>query len=216
MLHAIIFDMDDVILSSKPFDFPAWKRIFDDFGQGLTIEKYKSFLGMKNAEIIKKFFPFVKEDDIPGIQTKKELHFIELIKENGVSMTSGLVDFLNSVKGEVGLAIATSAPMIKVDGILNYLDLRKYFEIIITADQVSKGKPYPDLFLKAAKKLKTKAKDCVVIEDAPNGIKAAKAGGMKCVAITTTHAREELKDADLIIDDFSEINLDKLKKLFKD
>jgi len=215
MLKAIIFDMDDVILNSKRFDYPAWKRFFSDFGLNLTLETYKSFLGMKNAEIIKKHVPLIKENDVLSLQDKKELYFIELLKAEGASMTEGLTNFLDAVKDRYLLAIATSAPQIKVNEILKYLRLEKYFKIIITADQVSKGKPNPELFLKAAENLKINPRDCVVIEDAPNGVKAAKEGGMKCVAITTTHKREELKDADIIINRFSEINQDKLEKLFK-
>ena len=132
-------------------------------------------------------------------------------------MTTGLVDFLKEAKGNVGLAIATSASQVKVDGILDYLDFRAYFEVIITADQVANGKPDPGIFLKAAASLGVWSAECVVFEDAVNGVKAAKSGGMKCVAITTTHTREELTDAkaDMVIDSFSEIHLNDLRNLFE-
>lgn len=84
---------------------------------------------------------------------------------------------------------------------------------MLTADDVVKAKPDPEMFLKAAQRLKCRPEECVVIEDAPNGITAARAAGMKCLAITTTHKRDELKGADKVISSFNELAIDYLKRL---
>ena len=128
---AIIFDMDDVILPSSQFDYPAWQRLFSDFGQRLTTEIYKSFLGMKGTEIIRKFIPSAKDDNLSKLQDRKELYFIDLLKEKGVKMTTGLSDLLDEIKNNFKLGVATSAPKIKVNAILLYLNLQDYFSIII-------------------------------------------------------------------------------------
>lgn len=214
MLKAIIFDMDDVLLNSKQFDYPAWKNFFSEYGATLTPTIYKSFLGMKNIEIIEKFVPSIKPDERKSLENEKEIFFLKLLENQGVSMPLGLKDFLVSLRGRVKLGIATSAPKIKVNGILKYLKLDDFFEVIITADQVTKGKPHPELFLKASQKLNTPPCCCLVVEDAPNGVMAAKLAGMKCLAITTTHCKDELEKADIIIDNFKQINLNKVEKLY--
>ncbi|MFH0869887.1 MAG: HAD family phosphatase [archaeon] len=214
MLKAMIFDMDDVIINSIKIEFPAWERLFSDFGQKLDLKVYKSFLGMKSVELIKRFIPVVKDEELSSLANRKEIYFIELLKKEGISMTPGVIDFLDSVKGRYGLAIATAAPDMKLNEILELIHLKRYFKVIITADHIAKGKPDPEIFLKAAERLKVSPRDCVVFEDAPNCVRAAKAGGMKCVAITTTHTKGELKEADLVIDSFSDIDVSKIKKLF--
>lgn len=205
--------MDDVILLSSQFDFPAWERLFSDFDQKLTLEIYKSFLGMKGVEIIRKFIPNVNDQDLLKLQDRKERYFIDLLKEKGAKMTMGLPDLLDELKHNFKLGIATSAPKIKVNAILKYLNLQDYFSIIITSDMVSKGKPNPELFLKAAEELETAPQDCLVIEDSPNGIAAAKNGGMRCIAITTTHQSDDLSQADLIIAGFRELKLSTINDL---
>lgn len=126
-----------------------------------------------------------------------------------------LINLLEEAKNEkILMAVATSSLRYRAIEILNMLKLNIYFPIIIAAEDVKNHKPNLDLFLEAAKQMGVKPEECVVIEDAENGVQAAKTGNIKAVALLTDyHSREELKDADLIIKDFSELSIEKLKTL---
>ena len=102
-----------------------------------------------------------------------------------------------------------------MDLLLNSLSIKHYFDIIISAGEVENGKPSPDVFLIVANKLHLKPENCVVIEDAPVGIQAANRAGMKCIALTTTHDKKELTNADLVIEDLSQITLMEIIQLIK-
>lgn len=111
------------------------------------------------------------------------------------------------------VALATGATNEKVSIIQMHIPLRQYFSIIVDGGDVTKGKPNPKIFLKTAEKLRVKPQTCLVFEDTLNGIKAAHNAGMKCIAITTTHTREELKEADRVIDSFDELTIETIKHL---
>ena len=113
----------------------------------------------------------------------------------------------------IKIALATSAPSVNVKFTLAKTGLRKYFKIIIDAKGVKRGKPYPDIFLKAAKNLKTKPSRCIIFEDTFHGIEAAKRAGMKVIAVATSHSAKEISHADLVIKDFSQIAMEELSKL---
>jgi beta-phosphoglucomutase len=127
----------------------------------------------------------------------------------------GVIKIIKELKSEdFKLAIGSSGPPENVDLLLDHLKIKAYFDVIITAAEVKKGKPEPDVFLIAAKILNINPKNCLVIEDAPVGIEAANRAGMISLALTTTHNKEELDGAKLIINDFTEIELSDIKSLF--
>ena len=111
--------------------------------------------------------------------------------------------------------MASSATMEDIDFILNKIPIRGDFEAIIDGSRVSKGKPNPQIFLKAAEELKARPEDCVVFEDSLAGIKAANAAGMKVVGITTGHTADQLQPSGLIINDYTELTVQKLAALFE-
>jgi len=113
------------------------------------------------------------------------------------------------------LAVGSSGPPENVELLLTTLKIKKYFDIVITAAEVKKGKPEPDVFLIIAKNLKINPKNCIVVEDAPVGLEAAKRAGMMSIALTTTHKKEELLGAQLIINDLTEITSTDILNLFK-
>ncbi len=117
------------------------------------------------------------------------------------------------IQNNLKTALATAAVKDKVRVVLEITGLNKYFSVVVTADEVSKGKPDPETFLKAAGKLSCKPEECVVIEDATNGIRAAKNANMKCIAITTTHHRAELEEADKTVESFAELTAETIKNL---
>lgn len=137
------------------------------------------------------------------------------IEEFTLKSMLGLEELLKDLKShKIKIALATSAPPANVKFTLGRTGLKKYFKVIIDAAGVKLGKPNPDIFLKAAKRLKVSAKNCIVFEDTFMGIDAAKRAKMKVVGVATSHKSGELKHTDLIIKDFSKVTLENLAKLF--
>src|SRR6202000_737021 len=129
---------------------------------------------------------------------------------------NGLENFLTELKNAgVKIAMATSATVEDIDFILNKIPIRDDFEVIVNSTMVSKPKPNPQIFLKAAEQLGVEPARCIVFEDSLAGIKAANSAGMKVVAITTGHPADELHPVDLVINDYAALTPHKLAELFK-
>lgn len=129
---------------------------------------------------------------------------------------NGLETFLTELKNDgIKMAMATSATVEDIDFILNKIPIRNDFDEIVNSSMVSKPKPNPQIFLKAAELLNTAPSNCVVFEDSLAGIKAANDAGMKVVAITTGHKAEDLYPVDLVINDYTQLTAQKLAALFK-
>lgn len=215
MVKAVLFDMDGVVADTTKLDFEVWQRIFLDFGKKLSLKGYKALFGMKAREVAKKLVnPKFSNEEAQAIETKKEHDVATAIKTHGLKPMPGLKDFLDGLlENNYKIALATAATKERAAAVLKELKLEDYFQEIVTADDVTRGKPSPDIFLKAAEKLNCPSKDCLVIEDAPNGINAARAAGMKVIAIATTHKRHELQAADKVISTFSELTIGELEAL---
>lgn len=214
MIKAVIFDMDGTVVETTTHDFAVWQKIFGENGKELSFETFKRFLGKASKEILKEHFPHLSEKRIAEAAKKKDDLFSNSLARKGITTTPGLTDFIKLLK-KYGykLALATGGSRGKVNILKKYVPFDDYFSIIVTTSEVAKGKPYPDIFLKAADELDVNPEDCIVVEDANNGIKAAKNAGMKCIAITTTHTKEELKNADKIIHSFDDLTIEAIKHL---
>ena len=135
--------------------------------------------------------------------------------EENIKLPEGLSDFLESLKPEFKVGVATSAPHENLVFVLEKVGLQDYFEAKVDSSMCERGKPSPDIYLAAAEELGVSPGRCVAIEDSNAGMKAARAAGMKVVAITTTISRNEIKDADLIIDNFSELSVEDVDELLE-
>lgn len=207
--------MDGTTINTQTYDFSAWKQIFRDYGKTLTQKEFKSFLGNTATEIIKqRVNPALTKEEIQREIEKKDTYFATALKKEKLTMLSGLTTFLAELKKHnYKVALATGADISKIRVIENYIPVSTYFSIIVHAGDIKKGKPNPEVFLMAASKLGVLPKECIVVEDSPNGIKAAHNAHMKCITITTTHKKEELKNADKIINAFDEIKIEDLEKI---
>lgn len=145
----------------------------------------------------------------------KEEYYREMMKVKLIPLP-GVIRIINDLKSKgFKLAVGSSGPPENVVLLLTQLKIKDYFDDIITAVEVEKGKPEPDVFLIVAKNLKINPKNCIVVEDAPVGLEAAKRAGMISIALTTTHKKEELLGAQLIINDLTEITSTGIINLFK-
>lgn len=215
MIKAAIFDMDGTVIDSTESDYLAWKKILEEYKIDFSYKEFLNVLGAKGAEIVDRYLDL-------GIIEKKQLldqkeeYFKALINERGLNLIQGIESLLTEIKElNVKTSLATGAGKEKLEFIFQKVNLKNYFDVVITADDTKTGKPNPEVFLRAAIKLNILPSDCVVFEDAKNGVKAAKDGGMKCVAIITTHPPNELQEADLVIKSYSEFDFKKFYSVEK-
>ena len=215
---AAIFDMDGTLIDNTPYHFKSWQALFKKYNKGeVTRERYYTeFSGVPVLETIRKIFG--DEYDEAGLKQlrdeKEELYRQEYAPY--VTAINGLEPFLASLKDAgIKMAMATSATVKDVDFILAHVPIRDDFNTMVNTTMVSKQKPNPDIFLKAAELLNTTPSQCIVFEDSFAGIKAGRDAGMKVVAITTAHKADALQNVDLVINDYSELTVQKLSALFK-
>lgn len=208
-IKAIIFDMDGVLINSTKYIWKSFNKILGEEGVFIDDKSIKKYLGFSLRDKLKlwKKDYGIKEYDLEEFSKRAgELEFSYYRHRLGEN--ENLKTLLKELKGKgFKLAVATSSLRWRAEKILDLLGIKDYFEVIITAEDIEKHKPNPEIFLKVAKKLNVKPKNCVVIEDAASGIEAAKRGEMKVIALLTKfQGKEDLKEADLIIKHLDELN----------
>ncbi len=195
--HGVIFDMDGVLLDSEPFICKAAMMMFAERGLIVQPEDFLPFVGAGEDRFIggvaeKYDFPLNLQPD------KKRTYeiYLEIIKGQ-IRPLEGVLTFLETCrKSGKKMALATSADYIKMAGNLKELGVpASSFDAVITGEDVTHKKPDPEIFILAAKRLGLKPEECLVVEDAVNGVRAAKAGGCRCLALTTSFKKEELSAA---------------------
>ena len=205
---AILWDMDGVISDSYSFHFAAWQEVFAKRGIELTKADFTQLFGARNDYIIGTIMGSeLSERDVQTMVREKE----EIFRHKAIGNMKpfpGVVGLLNTLrKGNFKLGLVSSAPSENVELALSELNLAGIFNCIVFGQDVSESKPSPQIYLLAAGKLQATPDDCVVIEDSPLGVKAAKTAGMKCLAVTNTHRRQNLKDADMIVHSLENVDL---------
>ncbi len=207
--------MDGTIVDSEPYHKIAWREFFTKRGMDFTEDNFKFAFGRRNEEIFRKLIePNMSQEELDTLSEEKESTFRRYVKGN-VKALPGVVELLESLsEAEFRLAIVSSTPIENIRLITEILDIKTYFSLIISGKDVTEGKPSPQGFLLAAKKLEVPPQNCVVIEDAVAGVRAAKSGGMYCIAVTNTCPREDLTEADIIVDSLEEITVKTIEELF--
>jgi len=208
--------MDGVLIDSIGPIWESFSIILKDEGVHFSNDYIKKHLARSlrdNLQAWKTEFG-IKDYDLMEFSKKAgEIQF-ELMKKEKVNPS--LLNLLQEFKkNNVHCAVATSSLRWRTEKILDLLNIKSFFHVLVTADDIKNHKPAPDVFLEVANKLNINPERCVVIEDAVNGIDAAKNARMKTIGlITKYHSADELKHADIVIKDFYELNVEKIKKLF--
>lgn len=211
---AVIFDMDGTLVATTEADFLAWQKLFSTYDRSLTFEEYFPLLGKKSSDVVHHILGLHGHQATGAMHRKMEF-FEEIVREKGIDMMPNAEQLLKELQAvHIPIALATSSRVMKMKLVMKTANLDKYFTVVVTGEEVTIGKPGPDIFLLAAKRLNADPAKCVVIEDAASGVAAAKAAGMKCVAVTNTHHEKDLQEADLIVDDLSELPLSRISALF--
>ncbi len=219
MLEAVIFDMDGVLIDSEPFHLVVNEKIFANLGINLSEDEYHSFIGTTHKDMwstIKKRYNLPQS--VPELVNMQVSGNIDYIKNEEIEpiKIKGVTDLLSKIAREnIKTGIASSSPTEVIELVINKLGISNYFSAIVGGEEIKKGKPSPDIFLKAAKRLNSKPSGCIVIEDSKNGVLAAKAAGMKCIGFNNPNSgNQNLEKADLIIDNYDSLNINTLKNLF--
>jgi beta-phosphoglucomutase family hydrolase len=215
-LEAVIWDLDGVIADTVEYHYQAWRDVFKERGVDYRKTDFMPYFGRRHDTIIKaalgdKLLP----EELDAINEEKQRNFRRRVEENIVPMPGAIALIKSLHEHRIKSAIASSAVPENIEIILRGLGIADCFWAVVHGMEVKEGKPSPQIFLLAAKKLKLKPSNCVVIEDAIAGVAAARRAGMKCIAVTNSHTKEALKDADLIVDSLGEIGVSDLARLFK-
>jgi beta-phosphoglucomutase family hydrolase len=219
MLKAVIFDMDGVLIDSEPFHLVVNEKIFANLGINLSEDEYHSFIGTTHKDMwstIKKRYNLPQS--VPELVNMQVSGNIDYIKNEEIEpiKIKGVARLLSKIAREnIRTGIASSSPTEVIELVINKLKISNYFSAIVGGEEIEKGKPSPDIFLKAAKRLNAEPSECIVIEDSKNGVLAAKAAEMKCVGFKNPNSgNQDLEKADLIIDNYDSLNINILKNLF--
>ncbi len=198
---AAIFDWDGVIIDSSRQHAESWERLAKCVGRTLPPGHFQLSFGMKNDRIFLEVLKWTSDPvEIRKFAKFKEELYREIVRETGTAPLPGVREFLEQLR-VVGIpcAIGSSTPRENIDCVIELVWLGQYFRAIIAAEDVTHGKPDPEVFLLCAQKLGFEPGDCIVFEDAHVGIEAARAAGMKVVGVATTHPAESLREADRVV-----------------
>jgi beta-phosphoglucomutase family hydrolase len=210
-----IFDWDGVIVDSSSHHQESWERLARETGLALPEGHFKKGFGMKNEFIIPNLLNWSKlPEEIEQLSLRKEALYREILLEWGIHPLPGVTAWLAELKRHgIPCAIGSSTHRLNIETILNMLAFKDCFNTIVTAEDVSHGKPDPEVFLTAAERIGLNPSHCVVFEDALVGIEAAHRGGMKVVAVATTNPIEALNAADLAVHRLNELSVEQIAAL---
>lgn len=214
MLKGAIFDLDGVIVNTVPLHFKAWKKMFSGYGRGFTFREYKQKVdGIPRMDGAAAILTGLSLKELKEAALIKQKYYLEFLDKDGVEVYHSTVDLIKELrtKGIKTAAISSSRNCLHI---LQRVGVAGLFDVIIGGQDIKKGKPAPDVFFAAAKKIKLRPRDCLVFEDAVLGLKAARRAKMKCVAISRYKNPGELAKADLLVSDLGQVNIKQLEQLF--
>ena len=216
-VKAFLFDLNGTMINDMPYHITAWHRILNALGANISVEKMKEECYGKNHELIERILPgkFSEEEKVK-MSFEKERVYQQEFRPN-LKLIDGLSDFIKDAHAAgIKLGIGSAAIMFNIDFVLDGLALRKYFDTLISADDVTKSKPDPETWLKCADGLQVLPEACIVFEDSPKGVESAMNANMKCFVITNLHNKRDFKDYENIIgfiNDFNEISIPEIFNL---
>jgi len=207
MIQAILFDLDGLMVDSEPHSLASWEAVLQERGVTLDQLTIDSILGLRiDATARTLIDKYHLPDTVQGLSDAKTEYQIAHLDGN-VQPMPGLIELLDEIdRRDLKKAVASSGIHRYVEAVLRANGLLDRFSVIITGDQVAHGKPAPDVFLAAARALHAEPQHCLVLEDAPAGVQAAKAAGMTCIAVPDQGvAKLDLSQADKVMPSLHEV-----------
>jgi len=218
MTWALIFDVDGVVADTEALNARASVLMFSQlYGVTVQPDDFRPFIGHGDERYVEgvaeKYAVYI---DTPAAVDRRAENFFKLLNDEPLPAAPGVLGIVAAARQdpEVKLAIATSGQKAKQFPVIEGTGLSlEWFDVVITGDEVDRKKPDPQIYLRTAQRLGLPPACCLVCEDAPAGVQAAKAASMTCVAVTTSAPREQLQMADLIVDSLAEVDLPSLREL---
>lgn len=209
-IWAALFDWDGVIIDSAKAHELSWERLSAETGKPLPADHFLRGFGKRNEVIFPEILQWTEDpEEIRALSLQKEALYRDIVLEQGIEVLPGVRTYLQSLKqAGIPCVVGTSTQRDNVELIFAREDLAAYFLDVVASEDVTNGKPDPEVFLIAAQKAAVPPEHCVVFEDAVYGIEAAKAGGMKSVGVLTTHAEQGLPGADRQVKQLDHLPLD--------
>src|SRR6266581_746665 len=207
-IQAIIWDLDGVIIDSADEHRRAWQRLAREEGIVMTDADLWATGGRRNDDIFATIWGEMPPERAKELADRKEMYFRELIRESAAPLP-GSIELMRGLH-EAGFlqALASSTPIENIQLISDVLGLKRYLTVIVSGETVARGKPAPDIFLKAASQLRMDPTKCLVIEDAVAGVQAAHNAGMRCIAVAGDRDLSGLRQAELMVKDLKEVDID--------
>ncbi len=212
-IRAVIWDLDGVIIDSADEHRRAWQRLAREEGIKLTDEDFWATFGKRNDDIIAIIWGPLTPEQVQLLGNRKEIYFRDLIRQTAAPLP-GSMELMRSLH-EAGYfqALASSAPIENIQLISEVLGLERYLTALVSGEIVPHGKPAPDIFLKAAQELHIEPSHCLVIEDAVAGVEAARAAGMRCIAVAGNRDLPGLRKAELMVKTLLEVDVKRIQTL---
>jgi HAD superfamily hydrolase (TIGR01509 family) len=228
LLRAIIFDFDGILVDSEPVIMKLVQEMAAGEGWSLSEEEYfRDYLALDDRRVVEHLWSshgltvsVARRDELLAWKTRA----YEKIIRNGLPPVPGAAEFVLRAARRLPLAIASGSLRAEIEHLLEKLGLREKFAVLATADDCERSKPDPEIYLKALTRLREfpplnkpplEAGECLAIEDAPHGVVAAQAAGMKCLALAHSRPQHELQHADWVARKFAEVDLEAIRSAFK-
>src|ERR1041385_7004492 len=214
---AAVFDWDGVIIDSSRQHEKSWELLAAEERRNLPPDHFQRSFGMKSERIIPELLQWTNDlPEVKRLALRKEALYREVLLAGRIAPLPGVVNWLNRLRtAAVPCIIASSTHRENIECALAALQLENFFTAMVSAEDVTHGKPDPEVFLLAAQKLGMPPNRCVVFEDAHVGIEAARAAGMKVVGVATTHPADTLQDADRVVQQLDELSVAGLSQWFE-
>lgn len=211
----VAFDLDGTMIDNNSYHILSWQEFYKRRNRTFTSEEFvEHFNGKTNADVLKYIFhPNLTANEIYRYTHEKEALYREIYTPF-IKPVNGLIKLLELLQQQgIPMVIATSGIPINIEFMFEHIPIQHFFTDIINSTHITHGKPHPEIYELAAKKLMLQPNHCIAFEDSVAGVQSAKNAGLKVIALTTTHPKSDLHQADLIVQDFTEISIEKMKEL---
>jgi beta-phosphoglucomutase len=214
-LKGVIFDLDGVVVDTVPIHYKAWKRMFAEYGKKFTFKEYKEKVdGIPRIDGGRAILTDLSNRELVKATDKKQKYFLQSLKKEKIPVFKTTLKLIKELRSrDMKIAVISSSKnspyILKRTGVMKLLDAE------VSGNDITKGKPHPQIFLMASEHMGVKPENCVVFEDAILGVKAAKKAKMFCIGIDRHNDPQRLKEADLVVKDLKEIHYNKLLSFFR-
>ncbi len=206
-LFGALWDLDGTLVDTEANHYTAWRALVREHGRDLSYEEFRPTFGLRNDDVLSRYLGFAGDAaTLAALSERKEELFRASLRRDGVRTQPGALDLIAHLRAlGARQAVASSAPPANIALIVRLLGLEGAFDAVVSGEEVARGKPAPDIFLRAAARIGLEPGRAVVLEDAPAGVAAGKTAGCKVIALVAGFPAEALFSANLVVDTFDDV-----------